>query len=175
MAEWLNISSEYDSKDDSNNFENPVFEFEHAPYLTEFDDTYDPNDDPDFEYQEGPDDSEYDTEDETDGECELDENLICFKDGPYPSLGPCKHMCCRVWHLEPVHVTNWYNTTLMGPFLKHHGKRCTDKKCKNPNATGILFNAILLAKASKIFCPTHDIEIQAKSECVQNKNLKTTV
>ena len=176
MADWLNISSGSDSEDESNNHENPVFEFENAPYLTAFDDGYDPNEDPDFEDPDGLDDSKYDTEDETDDEFELDDDAfddtqICYKgnnDGPdwlWASLGPCDHMCCKVWHLKPMEL---------GTFMKHHGNRCTVNKCKNPNAAGILFEAILLAKPSKIFCPTHD-EIEVTNETVRNKLETTTV
>ena len=53
MAQWLNISFEYDSEDEFKNNANPVFEFEHASYLTEFDDGYDPKEDPDFKDSTG--------------------------------------------------------------------------------------------------------------------------
>ena len=49
MADWLNISSGSDSEDDGSNHENQVFQLEHALYLIEFDDGYDPNADPDLE------------------------------------------------------------------------------------------------------------------------------
>ena len=170
MAKWLNISSAFDSGDDSNIYENAVFEFEHASYLTDFDDGYDPNEDPDFEDPEGSDYYfDYYAEDETEefeeGDA-FDDTQICFKGnhgpyGPIPSLGPCNHMCCKVWHLEPIHAKSHM---IMDTFLKHHGSRCTDKKCKNPNAAEILFKAILLTKPSKIFCPTHESEVEVTSE-----------
>ena len=50
MADWLNISSGSDSEDESNN---EVFEFEHGSYFTEFDDGYDPKEDPDFKDSTG--------------------------------------------------------------------------------------------------------------------------
>ena len=175
MAEWLNISSGSDSEDDGSNHENPVFQFEHASYLTEFDDGYDPNDDPEFEEPTGLAQQFMRTDtlkmitsngDDIDEEFEegdaFDDTQVCFKTGKVPpvrnwynwsnfvSLGPCNHMCCIVWHLKPIHTTD----TPMRTFLKHHSELyvgCTDKKCKDPNANGILFKAILLARASKIF------------------------
>ena len=71
------------------------------------------------------------------------------------SLGPCKHICCITWNLEPIHEMDRYDSP-MDTFLKHHSLLyvgCTDKKCKDPNATGILFKAIVLARASKVFNP----------------------
>ena len=162
MAEWLNISSGSDSENDFNNHidfnretddeidENAVFEFEHASYLTEFDDGYDPNEDPDFEGPEGLDDLKYDilkmlfsNEDDIDEEFELDEDIfedtrVCFK-GKELTLGSCDHMCCEVWRLEAIYpskpdislfgrdMTKVYEIyaerrSPINSFLKHHGE-----------------------------------------------------
>ena len=178
MAKWLNISSAFDSGDDSNIYENAVFEFEHASYLTDFDDGYDPNEDPDFEDPEGSDYYfDYYAEDETEefeeGDA-FDDTQICFKTGKHPpgntwyswadlvSLGPCKHMCCIVRHLKPIHAADPMDT-----FLKHHSELyvgCTDKRCKNPNANGVLFKAIMLAKASRIFNPRTAAKLKSTSK-----------
>ena len=165
MADWLNISSGSDFEDESNNEDNEVFEFEHGSYLTEFDDGYDPKEDPDFKDSTGL--SGFSNGDDIDEEFEegdaFDDTRVCFKTGKVPtantwhnwpdfvSLGPCKHMCCLVWHLKPIHTPDPMKT-----FLKHHSELylgCTDKRCKNSNANGILFKAIMLAKASKFFNP----------------------
>ena len=186
MADWLNISSGSDSEDESNN---EVFEFEHGSYLTEFDDGYDPKEDPDFEDSTGLSGFSIFNEfvtlkmitsngDDINEEFEegdaFDDTQICFKTGKHPpentwyswanlvSLGPCKHMCCIVRHLKPIHAADPMDT-----FLKHHSELyvgCTDKRCKNPNANGILFKAIMLAKASRIFNPRTAAKLKSTSK-----------
>ena len=176
----MNISSGSDSEDESNNEDNEVFEFEHGSYLTEFDDGYDSKEDPDFEDSTGLGGfspfNEFVTlkmitsnGDDIDEEFEegdaFDDTRVCFKTGKVPtanawynwpdcvSLGPCKHMCCLVWHLKPIQANHRYDSPT-DTFLKHHSELyvgCSDNKCKDPNATGILFKAIVLARASKIF------------------------
>ena len=198
MAEWLNISSGSDSEDDGSNHENTVFQFEHASYLTEFDDGYDPNEDPEFEEPTGLVKQYVRTDtlkmitsngDDIDEEFEegdaFDDTQVCFKTGKVPSgnlwynwrnlvsLGPCKHMCCLVWHLKPIHSTGPMST-----FLNHHSELyvgCTDKKCKDPNATGILFKAILLARASKIFNPQTAAKLKSTAKSFKISFRRTRV
>ena len=158
-----NFSSESDSEEDSDsedrcngiNYKNAVFKFEQAPYLTEFDDGYDPNEDPDFEepYSEDDIDEEFEIDDDA---CE--DTQVCFK-GDKLTLGSCNHMCCKVWCLEPIQPSipeNFHQYYIpydapMGAFLQHHGRRsgyeCTAKECNHPNATGTLVKA----RASRIF------------------------
>ena len=144
-------------------YENEVFEFEKASYLTEFDDGYDPNEDPDFENMN------VDTDDDTDEESEHDDgayedSVICFR-GKELSLGPCYHDCCRVWRLKPIRSSgpkmdfsafnkisatkgidqalldvenNWMeNDDPAISFQKHHGELtvhgCTDQECEHPS------------------------------------------
>ena len=178
MADWLNISSGSDSEDDGNNHE-IVFKYAVPSYLTEFDDGYDPNADPDFEV---PDDYEVGAEndfpshdlyiaEEFEDDDDAFDTQVCFKGKTSPLLlGPCDHMCCKVWCLEPIGFINpeivpplggveQFSQTPMCSFLTHHGKSsgngCTDKECKNPNATGILIKASLktslFERASNIF------------------------
>ena len=220
MAEWLNISYDDDSDNDFNNSVYPngydlngdeidvnaVFEFKHAAYFTDFDDGYDPNEDPDFEDSEGPEDSEYwkydilkmisSNKDDIDEEFlhridfELDEDAfddtrVCFKSeseitwsGTWSkskvSVGPCDHMCCKVWHLEPIHQSkpDSYCPMIRHPYVTmvRHINECTDKECKNPNATGILVKARLLARASKIFNSRTAARLKSKA-----KAFRTTV
>ena len=176
MAEWLNlINFDYD---------NVIFKFKYASYLTEFDDGYDSNEDPDFVNPEGlretldeSEDDEYEVdiyEESKLDEVAFEDTRLCFKGEnetiTWPntklSLGPCDHMCCKVWNLEPIKLENpelvgnfaWMFWSPMDTFLEHHGEssgnRCTDEECNNPNATGILVKASLLARASKIFNPS---------------------
>ena len=185
MADWLNISSGSDSEDESNNHDNEVFEFQQGSYLTEFDDSYDSKEDPEFEDPTVVNGFELDTlkmitsngddinEEFEEGDA-FDDTLVCFKTGKVPtantwhywadlvSLGPCKHMCCIVRHLKPIHAADPMDT-----FLKHHSELyvgCTDKRCKNPNANGILFKAIMLAKASRIFNPRTAAKLKSTSK-----------
>ena len=185
MADWLNISSGSDSEDESNNHDNEVFEFQQGSYLTEFDDGYDSKEDPEFEDPTVVNGFELDTlkmitsngddinEEFEEGDA-FDDTLVCFKTGKVPtantwhywadlvSLGPCKHMCCIVRHLKPIHAPDPMDT-----FLKHHSELyvgCTDKRCKNPNANGILFKAIMLAKASRIFNPRTAAKLKSTSK-----------
>ena len=191
--DWLEILSGSDTEYESNNHdksdseddgsyeemmarflerhEDPVFIYPHASYLTEFDDDYDSNVDPDFEV---PDDCEVGTEYDIAEEFEVDDyafddTQVCFK-GEKLTLGPCDHMCCKVWCLEPIGfshpeilpplggVEDYFHTPMYS-FVTHHGKRsgngCTDKECKYPNATGILIKASLktslFERASNIF------------------------
>ena len=211
--QWLNISPNNDfnnsvdlnGETDDKIDENAVFEFKHAAYFTDFDDGYDPNEDPDFEDSEGPEDSEYwkydilkmisSNKDDIDEEFlhridfELDEDAfddtrVCFKSesentwsGTWSkskvSVGPCDHMCCKVWHLEPIHSTGPYEEP-DETFLKNHGissgNGCTDKECKYPNATEILDKASLLAKASIVFNLHTAAKLKSKA-----KAFKTTV
>ena len=187
MADWLNISSGSDSEDDSSNHE-IVFQFAVPSYLTEFDDGYDPKADPDFEV---PDDYEVGTEYDIAEVFEVDDDAfddtqVCFKTGKIRpgntwyswgklvSLGACKHMCCIVWHLKPIHTTD----TPMRTFLRHHSELyvgCTDKKCKDPNATGILFKAILLARASKIFNPRTAAKLKSTAKSFKISAQRTAV
>ena len=198
MADWLNISSGSDSEDDGSNQENEVFQFEHASYLTEFDDGYDPNEDPEFEEPTGLVKQYVRTDtlkmitsngDDIDEEFEegeaFDDTRVCFKTGKVPpvntwynwpkcvSLGPCKHMCCLVWHLKPIHSTGPMRT-----FLEHHSELyvgCSDKRCKDPNATGILFKAILLARASKIFNPRTAAKLKSTAKSFKISAQRTAV
>ena len=199
MAEWLNISSGTDSEDGGSNHENheskEVFEFEHASYLTEFDDGYDPKEDPEFEDPTGLDGFEFDTmkmitsngddinEEFEEGDA-FDDTRVCFKTGKIPSyswrwadlvsLGPCKHMCCIVWNLKPIESTD----TPMDAFLKHHSELyvgCTDKKCKNPTANEILFKAIILAKASEIFNPNTAAKLKSTAKSFKISFRRTRV
>ena len=196
MADWLNISSGRDSEDDGSNHENEVFQFEHASYLTEFDDGYDPKGDPEFEDPTCLDGFEFDTMklitsngDDIDEEFEegeaFDDTRVCFKTGKVPpvntwynwpkcvSLGPCKHMCCLVWHLKPIHSTGPMST-----FLNHHSELyvgCTDKKCKNPTANEILFKAIILAKASEIFNPNTAAKLKSTAKSFKISFRRTRV
>ena len=200
MAEWLNISTESVSEDDGINHENEVFQFEHASYLTEFDDGYDPEEDPEFEDPTGLDGFEFDTmklitsngddiEEEFEEGDAFDDTRVCFKTGRIPpgntwsswanlvSLGPCKHMCCIVWHLKPIHAKDQYDSPT-DTFLKHHSELyvgCTDKKCKDPNATGILFKAILLARASKIFNPRTAAKLKSTAKSFKISAQRTAV
>ena len=89
------------SRREMHNNENQVFKFENAPYLTEFDENYNPNEDPDFQNK--------DTDDDSDGGSDLDEDAhedtrVCFR-GKELSLGPCDHKCCEVWRLDPQKPT----------------------------------------------------------------------
>ena len=184
--DWMEILYDSDSEDESryNYDNNQVFKFEHGSYLTEFDDGYDRNEDPEFEEPTGLEvttffgDFEFDTlkmirsngddinEEFEEGDA-FDDTRVCFKSGKIPtcsassmyrwtdfvSLGPCKHMCCLVWHLKPINTKDPYDSP-MNTFWKHHRELgCTDNKCKDPNAAGILCKAIHLARASKIFNP----------------------
>ena len=154
--------------------------FEHASYLNDFDDGYDPNEDPDFESPEGLDDSEYDTEDEIEEESKLDhdefdDTRVCFRgEQRGTSLGPCDHICCKVWHLEPIHSSkpDSYCPMIRHPYVTmvRHMTECTDKECKNPNATGILVKARILARASKIFNSRTAARLKSKA-----KAFRTTV
>ena len=173
MAELLNFN-----ETDSATGEHLVFEFAHASYLNEFDDGYDPNEDPDFEDPTGLDAFEYDTlkmitsnGDDIDEEFlhridfeladdEFDDTRVCFrvKERYEQSLGQCDHICCKIWHLEPLHpskpefVSRCKDKSLRAfNTMANHKFGCTDKECNNPNATGILIKASLLARASKIF------------------------
>ena len=178
MAEWLNFNGETDNETD----ENSVIQFEHASYLNQFDVGYDPNEDPEFEDPEGLqetlDQSEYDDEVDFEEESKLryddfEDTQLCFKGKEKlitwtqdVSLGPCDHMCCKVWHLEPIQPTNTY--LIMETFLKHHGEssgnKCSDKECNNPNATRILARASLLARASKIFTSHTSSKMNSKAK-----------
>ena len=115
----------------------------------------------------------------------FDDTRVCFKTGKVPpvntwynwpdcvSLGPCKHMCCLVWHLKPIHSTGPMST-----FLNHHSELyvgCTDKKCKNPNATGILFKVILLARASKIFNPRTAAKLKSTAKSFKISTRRSSV
>ena len=106
MAEWLNISSGSDSEDDGSNNENLVFQFEHASYLTEFDNGYDPKEDLEFEDPTGLDGFEFDTMklitsngDDIDEEFEegdaFDDTRVCFKNGKVPTI--------NTWHRWGAH------------------------------------------------------------------------
>lgn len=191
MAEWLNISSGSDSENDFNNHidfnretddeidENAVFEFEHASYLTEFDDGYDPNEDPDFEGPEGLDDLKYDilkmlfsNEDDIDEEFELDEDIfedtrVCFK-GKELTLGSCDHMCCEVWRLEAIYpskpdislfgrdMTKVYEIyaerrSPINSFLKHHGESSGNQCTDQECKNPNAMKILVKARASKIF------------------------
>ena len=158
--------------------------FEHASYLNDFDDGYNQNEDPDYEDPEGLDDSEYDTEDDIDEEFKLDDDefddtRVCFRAESHgtllgQSLGPCDHICCKVWHLEPIHQSK---PDSMCPMIRcvwltmiRHINECTDTECKNPNATGILVKARILARASKIFNSRTAARLKSKA-----KAFRTTV
>ena len=153
-----------------NNYDGEIFEFENASYFTQFDNGYDPNEDPDFENMD------VDTDDDTDEEYELDENehediRICFR-GEGLVLGPCEHMCCEYWRLKPIYPESkmdfstfcnnmdakGFNQAFLeledhleetgsplNSFLKHHGESsgygCTDQQCNYPNATVIIARA----------------------------------
>ena len=158
--------------------------FEHASYLNDFDNGYNPNEDPDYVKPQGLDDSEYDTEDDIDHEFKLDndefdDTRVCFRGERHYgelglSLGPCDHICCKVWHLEPIHQSKPDSMCPMirCPYLTQirHMNECTDKECKNPNATGILVKARLLARASKIFNSRTAARLKSKA-----KAFRTTV
>ena len=195
MAEWLNISFGSDSEDeflmkrkteyDINREtedeigENAVFEFEHASYLTEFDDDYDPNEDPDFEGPEGIDDLKYDilkmlfsNEDDIDEEFEVDEDIfedtrVCFK-GKELTLGSCDHMCCEVWRLEAIYpskpdialfgrdMTKVYEIyaerrSPINSFLKHHGESSGNQCTDQECKNPNAMKILVKARASKIF------------------------
>ena len=173
MAELMNFN-----ETDGETGEHLVFEFAHASYLNEFDDGYDPNEDPDFEDPTGLDAFEYDTlkmitsnGDDIDEEFlhhidfelvddAFDDTRVCFRgrERHEHSLGQCDHICCKIWHLEPLHPSkpvifskNTCKSIRALNTLANHMIGCTDKECKNPNATGILIKASLLARASRIF------------------------
>ena len=66
------------NRTEMHNNDNQVFEFENAPYLTEFDESYNPNEDPDFQNMD------MDTDDDSDGGSDLDEaahedTRVCFR------------------------------------------------------------------------------------------------
>ena len=124
------------NRTEMHNNDNQVFEFENAPYLTEFDESYNPN--PDLD------------------EAAHEDTRVCFR-GKELSLGPCDHKCCEVWRLHPQKPTEMKYSTFrnnvrtMGidqalleeenncreidspleSFLKHHGEstKCTDQEC----------------------------------------------
>ena len=174
MLDQISISNLDESSDESI-YEGAVFEFESAPYLTQFDNddssddsscdySFDSNfdcicgysddedadvcrDDKKYGYVSGGDflKNFFYSEDDTDGESELDEDAfedtkLCFK-ATYleerlstdigPTLGPCDHMCCKVWNLSNPSIQSLVD------FKKKHNK-CTDEKCKNSKAKRIL-------------------------------------
>ena len=91
------------SRREMHNNENQVFEFENAPYLTAFDENYNPDEDPDFQNMD------MDTDDDSDGGSDLDEGVhedtrVCFR-GKELSFGSCDHKCCEVWRLHPQKPT----------------------------------------------------------------------
>ena len=152
--------------------------FEHASYLNDFDDGYDPTEDPDYEQPQGLDGSEYDTDDDIAEETkldddEIDDTRVCFRGDQRGislglSLGPCDHICCKVWHLEPIHQSKPDSVCPMirCPYLTkiRHTNECTDKECKNPNATGILVKARILQRASKIFNSRTAARLKSKAK-----------
>jgi len=179
MAELMNFN-----ETDGETGEHLVIEFAHAPYLNEFDDGYDPNEDPDFEDPTGFDAFEYGTFkmissngddiyeeflhhiDFELADDAFDDTRVCFRGKDRrgislgQSLGPCDHICCKIWHLEPLHPSKPGDLVLSKNTCKsiralntkvNHMIGCTDKECNNPHATGILIKASLLARASKIF------------------------
>jgi len=189
MAEWLSISFGSDSEDDFKRKtdddinreidDNAVFEFEHASYLTVFDDGYDPNEDPDFEGPEFLDDFQYDiqkmlfyNEDDIDEEFEVDEDIfedtqVCFK-GKELTLGSCDHMCCEVWRLEAIYpskpdislfgrdMTKVYEIyaerrSPINSFLKHHGESSGNQCTDQECKNPNAMKILVKARASKIF------------------------
>ena len=116
------------------NNENQVFEFENATYLTEFDESYNPNEDPDFQNMD------VDTDDTSDGGSDLaeaahEDTRVCFR-GRELSIVPCDHKCCEVWRLHPRKPTEMKFSTFRSAWHKPAGLRRGGKAFKSTHKKG---------------------------------------